>query len=224
MPGVIFDLDGTLIDSYDAHFKAWTSMAESLGVELEEAIFQRQFGLKNEPILMELHQMAGLPAPIAVDMARLAEEKETLFRRHLEEGFPDMPGAITLATDLKAAGWRLAIGSSAPRENIRYATERFQTRGLEFDAIACGCDVARGKPEPDVFLLAASKLNLPPEACVVIEDAAAGVEAACRAGMGSVGLVSKGRTTEALASADLIVSCLTTLGAASLAELLKAPV
>jgi beta-phosphoglucomutase len=208
MPAVIFDLDGTLIDSYAAHFEAWTSLAAELGHPLTEPEFQRQFGRKNEPILEELHQWAGLPAPDAAAMESLAATKEERFRSIIGPSFPEMKGAAALIGSLRAAGWRVAVGSSAPRDNIDFCLAKFESSGVYFDAVACGCDVEHGKPAPDVFLLAASRLGVAPGQCVVVEDAAAGVEAAKNAGMGSVGLCSPGRTREELAAADLVVDSL----------------
>ncbi len=221
MPGVIFDLDGTLVDSYAAHFHAWTSIAEDLGHTLSECEFREQFGLKNEPILAALHAWTGRPAPTQAVVTRLAEEKERRYRGLISDVFPDMAGARDLIALLRGAGWSLAVGSSAPRENIDFCLDRFRAIGVAFDAVACGCDVARGKPEPDVFLLAADRLGTAPEECVVVEDASAGIEAARRAGMASVGLCSTGRNREALRAADHVVDALAELGPEVFGRLLE---
>ena len=216
MPAVIFDLDGTLIDSYTAHFQAWTALAADLGHTLQEAEFQKQFGRKNEPILEELHGWLGLPSPDEATMATLATTKEERFRSIIGPSFPEMEGASQLIGSLRDAGWRLAVGSSAPRENIDFCLAKFQAVGVKFDAVACGSDVKHGKPAPDVFLLAAERLGVPADQCIVVEDAAPGVEAANRAGMTSVGLCSMGRTREELAAADLVVGTLHELNPDSL--------
>lgn len=216
---VIFDLDGTLIDSYQAHFKAWTSVAAEIGLALTEPQFQDQFGRRNEPILMELHELAGKPPPTPARIDTLAEIKETRYRAMIAAAFPEMPGATELIGQLKQAGWKVAIGSSAPRPNIDFCIERFNRLGAEFDAVACGDDVAHGKPAPDVFLLAASRLGVSPEACVVLEDAPVGIEAAHRAGMGSVGVCSRGRTRAELAEAGVVVERLSELTPERLASL-----
>ncbi|MDP7069949.1 MAG: HAD family phosphatase [Phycisphaerales bacterium] len=205
MPAVIFDLDGTLIDSYSAHFEAWRSVSRELGHTLTEQQFQRQFGLRNEPILRELHAWTGRPMPDAVGVETLADRKEARYRDLIAGRFPVMAGAEALIAALRAAGWLVSIGSSAPRANIDFCLERFIEVGVRFDAVACGCDVRQGKPAPDVFLLAAARLDADPADCIVVEDAAAGIEAARRAGMASVGMCSTGRTAEELARADLVV-------------------
>jgi len=205
MPAVIFDLDGTLIDSYQAHFEAWQTVSTELGHVLTEPQFKRQFGLKNEPILQELHEFAGLEVPDAAAIGALAQTKESRYRALIADCFPVMPGAIELIRALENAGWSVAIGSSAPRENIDFCVHQFDRHGVRFAAVACGCDVSHGKPAPDVFLLAAGRLAKDPAECIVVEDASAGIEAARRAGMGSIGLCSTGRAPDELAAADLVI-------------------
>jgi len=206
MPGAIFDLDGTLIDSFAAHFEAWTVLAGELGHTLTEAQFAKQFGRKNESIIAELHEFIGRPVPNERAVDALAEHKEAIFRGCIGGGhFPFMPGALSLLADLRSAGWSLAVGSSAPRSNIDFAMERFETGGVTFDAVACGCDVSNGKPAPDVFLLAAATLGIDPKQCVVFEDAPPGVEAGLRAGMPTIGIASTGRTRAELDAADLVI-------------------
>jgi len=216
--GAIFDLDGTLIDSYAPHFKAWISVSAEIGHDLTEPQFQGQFGRKNEPILKELHELAGKPEPSVDRIDTLADIKETRYRALIGERFPEMPGAAALIGQLQQAGWKVAIGSSAPRSNIDFCIERFGHLGVQFDAVACGDDVIHGKPAPDVFLLAASRLGVAAKACIVLEDAVAGIEAAHRAGMGSVGVCSRGRTLEELSCADLVIERLSELNPSILAS------
>ena len=211
MPAVIFDLDGTLLDSYDAHFEAWSALAAELGVALTESQFQSQFGRKNEPILEELHEWAGKDVPGDAQLAELADRKETHYRELIGQALPLMPGAAQLIEQLQARGWVVAIGSSTPRVNLEFAQAAMAQHGVKFDAAACGCDVKQSKPNPDVFLLAAERLQVPPQECVVVEDAPAGIEAAHRAGMASVGLASKGRTRSELASAMCVVDAMAEL-------------
>lgn len=215
----IFDLDGTLIDSYAAHFKAWTSVAAEIGHTLTEPQFQTQFGLKNEPILMELHELAGRPLPSAEQVAQLAEQKELRYRAMIADAFPEMTGASSLIIALQHAGWKVAIGSSAPTANIDFSVERFNRMGVAFDAVACGDDVKCGKPAPDVFLLASARLGVAPASCVVLEDAAVGIDAARNAGMVSVGVCSTGRTRAELSHATMVVDGLDALSPSVLADL-----
>jgi len=131
-----------------------------------------------------------------------------------------MPGVMELLRALAKAGFGLAIGSSAPPENIEVVLDRLQAHAL-FDAVVSAADVTRGKPDPQVFLTAAARLRIPPERCVVVEDAALGVEAAKAAGMATVGFISTGRTRESLAAADLVVDRLSDLSPAVFEQLLE---
>ena len=220
MYAAIFDLDGTLVDTYDAHMKSWQDIARMIGHELKEREFARQFGRTNEPIIRELFEWAGRPTPTSDEIRDLADRKEADFREMVQIEFPEMPGATDLLESLHVSNWRLAGGTSAPVPNAELFREKLGC-GRLFETIVTGDDVEHGKPDPEVFLLAASRLGVPASCCVVIEDAAAGVEAARRAGMASVGFCSKGRTPEELADADLVVSSLVDLGPGSLKAVIE---
>lgn len=200
----IFDLDGTLVDSHDAHFEAWTIVAREIGHELTAEQFRSQFGRTNPPIIRELHAWATASAPGDDRIAALAQRKESLFRERISEAFPIMPGGPRLLESLREAGWRLAVGSSAPPANVAASVAGLGAADL-FEALVTGDDVRHGKPDPEVFLIAADRLGVGPDRCVVLEDAPAGVEAARRAGMVCVGLASKGRTRRELADANLVI-------------------
>ena len=145
--------------------------------------------------------------------------KEAAFRRVIADHFPAMPGAVDLLRSLHKAGFRLAVGSSGPPENVQVVVDKLAARDL-FGAIVTGADVTRGKPAPQVFLLAAERLGVPPPRCAVIEDAAVGVAAANAAGMTSVGLVSTGRTREELAAAAAVVGSLSEISPSLLRNLI----
>lgn len=130
-----------------------------------------------------------------------------------------MPGARGLLHRLRDAGIATAVGSSGPPENVALTLDRLGARSL-LAAVVTGRDVSRGKPDPQVFLLAAQRLGIPPHRCVVVEDAALGIAAAKRAAMASVGLVSTGRTAEMLSHADLVVRSLDKLTPALFAALI----
>lgn len=199
---VIFDLDGVLIDSYDAHFASWTRLYAELGVEYSEAAFAADFGRTSRDILRRT-----VGAQITDEKIReLDQRKEALFRDALRINFPAMDGATELIDALAANGFLLAIGSSGPPENISLCLEKLGRRE-KFAAVVTGADVSRGKPDPQVFELAAERLGAPVSLCAVVEDAMHGVEAANRAGMSSIGLT--GTTDRArLAAADLVVDSL----------------
>jgi HAD superfamily hydrolase (TIGR01509 family) len=138
------------------------------------------------------------------EIAALDHEKEAAYREIVAVRFPIMDGARELVASLRAAGFRTAVGSSGPPLNVQRAID-----GLElvaaFDAVVTGRDVKRSKPDPECFLLAASKVGVDPSRCVVFEDAPAGITAAKAAGMKCIAITSKGHTTERQRDADLIV-------------------
>jgi beta-phosphoglucomutase len=214
--GAIFDMDGVLVDSYYAHFQSWRELAAELGVEVTETDFARQFGRTSREIV-EAYWGEGRFSDEQI--AELDRRKEAYYRRIIRENFPEMPGARQLLSELKAAGFRLAVGSSGPPENVKLVLEKLQAEEL-FDAVVTGMDVSRGKPDPQVFLLAAQRLHLPPSQCVVIEDAPVGIRAAHAAGMAAVGLVSTGRDHASLAEADLVVESLAQLKPSLLKDLI----
>lgn len=199
--GVLWDLDGTLIDSSDLHFQAWAEVMRSLGRPLDPALFARSFGIRNDKILRELLAVSGSDEEIH----GLGERKEQHYRERVRSrGVPLLPGAAAWLERLRRAGWRQALATSAPWENIEATLEPLGLRDA-FDAIVSADDVGRGKPDPLVFLAAAERLGLPPTRCVVVEDAPAGVEGARRAGMPSIGVLSP---HHASLEADLVVQSL----------------
>jgi beta-phosphoglucomutase len=202
---VLWDLDGTLADTEQAHFAAWRALVRKHGRDLTWDQFKPTFGLGNPDILHMLLDSA-LDAP---EIERLSEQKEQLFRDLTGGAIAPMPGAIALVEHLRHLGIPQAIASSAPVENITFM---LRALGLEhaFATTVSRWQVPNGKPFPDIFLRAAANLDVPPGQCVVLEDAPAGVQAAHAAGMRCVALISTW-PEEALAGADLLVRDLSTI-------------
>ena len=203
--GVIFDMDGVLIDSYEAHFVSWQRLAEAHGLTISEAQFAAEFGRTTREISRALWSDHIAPA----DVDACDRLKEQFYREILAEHFPEMPGAAELMTALSQADFSLAIGSSGPAENVAICVQ-YMTRGDLIAATVDAHQVTRGKPHPEVFLKAAEKLGLAPASCAVIEDAPAGVAAARSAGMAVVAITGTAEP-EALAGADMIVDSLAEL-------------
>jgi HAD superfamily hydrolase (TIGR01509 family) len=199
---VLWDLDGTLVDSEEFHWLSWRDTLRAEGIPLSYEQFLESFGQRNDRILSNWLGPDADPAR----MQRISTEKETAYRRLAEtHGLMPLPGAREWLAALRVAGWKQSIASSAPRLNVATMLRVLQVDGY-FDAIVSADDVTIGKPDPQVFLKAAEKLGVPPARCIVVEDAAAGVEAARRAGMRSVGVTKNGRLP-----ADLAVASLTDL-------------
>jgi beta-phosphoglucomutase len=197
---VIFDMDGVLIDTYQDHLESWRQTAREKGLTLSDHDFARTFGCTSREVIAMLWGSAVAEE----DIAAFDFQKEELFRRMIAESMPTMPGAMALLEQLRRAGLRLALGSSAPPESVDLVVERMGL-GRFLDATVTGRDVTHGKPDPQVFLLAAQRMDMVPARCVVIEDAPVGIAAARAAGMAAVGVASTGRTRESLAHADLVV-------------------
>ncbi len=186
LQAVIFDMDGVLIDSYHAHFESWAALCAEHDIPLGEERFASTFGRTSREII---HLLWPRP-PDEATVRALDDRKEALFREIVARDFPAMDGAGELLRSLRDAGLELAVGSSGPPENVQLAVDRLGSH--HFAAIVNGRDVERGKPDPQVFLLAAERLGVAPGSCVVIEDAAVGIEAAHAAGMTAVALTSTG--------------------------------
>ncbi len=186
MKAVIFDWDGVVIDSSAQHERAWEILAKEISKPLPDGHFLLGFGKKNQVIIPEILGWATDPTTIT----SLSNRKEEIYRELVQaSGIHVLPGARELLAALLEAGIPRSIGSSTPRANLDAI---FAATGLDafFDAIACGDDVTHGKPAPDIFLLAAQKLHMPPADCLVIEDAHVGLEAARRAGMATLAVAT----------------------------------
>ena len=211
--GVIFDMDGVLVDSAEDHFTSWQAVARELGRDLTREQFAHSFGRRSSEIIHHHFAVAD-----SAEIARIDARKEHIYRDLIRGRVPAMPGAIELVRGLHCAGLRLAVGSSGPPENIRLVCEEMNLTGW-MSAIITGMDVERGKPDPQVFLVAASRMGLPANRCVVIEDAPAGVEAARRAGMKCIALTGS-HEAAALSVADRIVNSLLKLSPDGIRELI----
>jgi beta-phosphoglucomutase len=212
---VIFDMDGVLVDSYQAHFESWQRTYGEIGIEYSESAFAADFGRRSFDILRRT-----LGDELTDDRANeLDGRKEAIYRDILREAFPAMDGAAELLESLAADGFRLAIGSSGPPENVALVLE--QLPGAEhFAATVTGADVTRGKPDPQVFLIAAERLGVPPAACAVVEDALHGITAAKRAGMVAIALTGTLERDE-LGEADAVVDSLRQLSAERIRALVE---
>jgi len=198
--GCIFDLDGVIVDTARYHFLAWKRLAAGLNYQLSPADNERLKGVSRLKSLEIVLQLAGVSMS-AEEMERLADQKNAWFREYIAEMKPDeiFPGVKALIRELRGAGIKVGLASSS-----KNAREDIRLLGIadEFDAIVEGNMIAHTKPHPEIFLKTAELLGVAPEACVVIEDAEAGVEAARAAGMKCVGIGSP----VALAKADAVVS------------------
>jgi HAD superfamily hydrolase (TIGR01509 family) len=214
--GVIFDMDGVLVDSYRPHLLSWQQAARENGLELTEAQFAGVFGRTSRDIIARLWPGRFSNGQIAAFDGR----KEQAYRDIISHDFPEMAGAGDLVAALHAAGFATAIGSSGPPENIEVVRGALP-HGDTIGATVSGAEVEHGKPDPGVFLLAAKKLGLAPAKCAVVEDATVGIEAARRAGMTAIAITGT-TTREALAvRAHVVVDSLRELVPEAIAALIR---
>ena len=213
--GVIWDLDGVLADTAEVHFQAWARALSAHEIPFDRVAFDRVFGMNNVGTLTVL---LGRP-PARREVTDIADCKERIFRQEAGRLVRPMPGAIRLLDELEQTGWLQAVASSAPQENIDLLVDAFGIRRY-FAAILSGARLPAGKPDPALFLTAARALQLPPEHCVVIEDAPVGVEAACRAGMPCIAIATT-RPREAL-SGDRVFDTLASVTETIVADALSA--
>ena len=198
--GAIFDWDGVIIDSSSHHEESWERLAKETGYQLPPGHFRKGFGMKNEFIISNLLHWTTDPEEIN----RLSLRKETLYREIvLEWGLKPLAGVVAWLDQLRGAAIPCAIGSSTHRLNIETGLALIGLKD-RFQAIVTAEDVSHGKPDPEVFLKAASRLHLPPERSVVFEDALVGIEAAHRGGM-KVVAVATTNSIDLLKDADLAV-------------------
>jgi beta-phosphoglucomutase len=210
--GVLWDMDGTLLDSTEYHWLAWHATLAAEGIELSYDRFLASFGQRNDTIL---RGHLGPAAPLA-EIARIGATKEERYRALVRErGITLLPGVERWLRRLRAEGWRQAIASAAPRANVETILAILDVAAC-FQAIVSAEDVRVGKPDPQVFLLAADRLALPPPRCVVVEDALPGIEAAHRGGMRAIGV----RTSHPGLEADITVGTLDDLPDDAFEELL----
>jgi beta-phosphoglucomutase len=179
----IWDVDGTLVNTAEWHFQAWVRMAGELGKPFTRSDFAATFGRRNPEIIRGLFGEQFTDEQVL----EIGSQKEEYYKKMLGNDVTLLPGVSAMLEGLRNVGFRQALGSSAPRGNVDLILQLTGTEGY-FDAIIAMEDTQRGKPDPQVFLLAAERLETPPPRCVVFEDAVAGIQAARAGGMKSVAI------------------------------------
>lgn len=203
MRAALFDLDGTLIDNMGFHRRAWVTFCERHGIVADPKRHEHEFaGKKNSEILSVLlgREVAG------DELDALANEKEGLYREIYAPHMRWIPGAVEIIHRIRESGTKCAIASAAPPSNRQFFLDALDAHAL-FDAVIGGERVTRGKPSPDIFLLAAEAVGVAPADCVVFEDAVNGVIGAKTAGMRCVGITTADSAENLRhAGADAIIS------------------
>jgi beta-phosphoglucomutase len=210
---VLWDMDGTLIDSEEFHWISWRNTMANEGIAITHEQFLSSFGQRNDSIIPRW--LGALSTPERIE--KIANAKEELYR-HLvrRDGISPLPGAASWLHRLHKQGWSQAIASAAPHENIETVLEALSATHF-FQGIVSAEDVHNSKPDPEVYLMAAARVGASPDRCIVVEDAVAGVEGARRAGMRSIGVSHNGNQL----TADVVVQSLDLLDSNAFEKLLQ---
>ena len=197
----LWNMDGVIIDSAAPHFQSWRDTLAAHGATFTEEQFRSYFGTRNDHIIGDV--LGPLPEP---EVKAISEEKGQRFRGLIRGKAKAFPGAMELLGIMKKGHYPLALGTSAPPEDVEVVSAQLGLSAY-FEVIVCGQDVMESKPSPDIYLQAAEKLGVDPGQCVVFEDSPQGVAAAKRGGMKCVA-VTNSRPAEDLQAADRVVSSL----------------
>lgn len=211
--GFIFDLDGVLTDTAEYHYRGWKRLADEEGILFTREDNEQLRGIPRRESLMLILKGGTFPEEKLLEMM---ERKNNYYLEFIREVSPKdlLPGARELLEEIRRAGLKSALGSAS--KNALDVINRLGITNL-LDAICDGNSVQRQKPAPDLFLHAAKQLGLPPEECVVVEDASAGIDAGKAAGMLTVGL----GPSERVGQADMILPNLSGVKLADILEFLK---
>ncbi|HKL38389.1 MAG TPA: beta-phosphoglucomutase [Bacteroidales bacterium] len=196
----IFDLDGVIVDTARYHYKAWKRLANELGFDLTPEQNEKMKGISRIESLEMLLEMGNKQAT-RKEKKQLADIKNSWYKEYITEMQPDdlLPGVVDFLEELTEEHILVAIGSAS--RNAPAIIRQVQI-GRYLDALIDGSKVKKGKPDPEVFLKAAEEMGMPPEHCVVFEDARAGIEAAKNGGMRAIGVGSP----SVLNQADMVIS------------------
>jgi HAD superfamily hydrolase (TIGR01509 family) len=196
---VLFDMDGVIVDSNLYHKLAFEAFLKRHNVSLtDEELKTQVYGRTNAEIMRFIFK-----DNFSIERGEVwADEKEAIFRELYEEVSP-VKGLVPFLQTLKANGVKTAVGTSAPKLNLDFILDKINVRQY-FDALLHSADVQFGKPNPEIYLKAASRLNTAPSNCIVIEDSLPGVKAGLDAGMKVIGITTT-HTIEELANAHMVI-------------------
>ncbi|MEI8048624.1 MAG: HAD family phosphatase [Bacteroidota bacterium] len=196
----IFDMDGVIVDNAEWHLAAFVEFGRKYGLNTSRDEFSKYFGMTNHQIMDSLFQKKHTPEEILV----LANEKETIYRELYRPFIKPVTGLPAFLQYIKVQGITIALATAAPPENVQFTLE---ATGLDkyFNIISDASMVKRGKPDPEVYILTARKLGVPPSDCIVFEDSIAGIKSALAAGMRVIGVATTHKSEELLKYVNEII-------------------
>lgn len=200
LKGFIFDMDGVVVDNHQYHFKAWMDFASKYKFPLNEQIYREKFNGKTNADLFKM--IFGDISQDQIDA--YAEEKESQYKKIYEKDMKPLKGIVDFFDFLNAQGYKVALGTSAPPSNVDFVLDKLFLRKY-FHVIVDGTMVLNGKPDPEVYVKCATKLDIDPKFCVVFEDSLAGLESGARAGCKVVGVATSHEAVELKPKTDHII-------------------
>lgn len=200
MKAAIFDMDGVVVDNYKYHYEAWKVFADKYNFELNPEIYRDRFnGKTNADLFFTIFGTVTQD-----EMQKYADEKEGMYKELYYEHMTAHKGLIDFLEYLKKQKIKIALGTSAPTSNVDFTIDNLKLRHY-FEVIVDGSQVDKGKPDPQVYLLCASRLGVDPKDCVVFEDSLAGLESGERAGCKIVAVATSHEAYELKSKTDLII-------------------
>ncbi len=198
--GIIFDMDGVVVDNHKFHFRAWMEFAKKYNFLLNEDIYRKEFNGKTNADLFVM-----IFGPLNEEQIKeYSHEKETNYQNLYKSFIKAHDGLIPFLEFLKSEKIKIAIGTSAPKSNVDFTLDTLNLRSY-FDVIVDGSEVKKGKPDPEVYLKCSSLLGLPPENCLVFEDSIAGLISGKNAGCKIVGVSTSHSAMELKPTVDQII-------------------
>lgn len=201
--GIIWDVDGVLAKTAPFHCESWRKVWKERNIEFSWDDFKMSFGMRNDRIILE---MLGRDYP-EEEIAYIAKKKEYYFRKVAKGRIKPPTGLTRLLASLKNDGFRMAVASSGPPENVEFILKECNLTSF-FLSFVSGSEVSHSKPHPEIFLLASRRISVEPHQCIVVEDAPAGVKGAKKAKMKCIAITTL-HSKDELKEADMIINSFT---------------
>ncbi len=218
LKGLIFDMDGTLVDNLAYHFLAFEEYAKRMGFSLIEPMSLKHNGMHSDELFKTL---VGESVVAEYGADRLNREKEAVYREMYRPNVKPVAGIVEFLQKAKQAGLKCSIGSAGCRENVEFIIEALGIEDM-IDVSITGSDVTHGKPHPEIFSKAVEQMALNPEECIVFEDAINGIVAGVAAGCKCVGITTTSSAETLMhVGASICVADFTNLSIEELQGLLK---
>ena len=215
--GAIFDMDGVIADNMGHHTGAWELFIRRYAPRLQIGDVTPHYGKTNADLMSFVFGRPLSPE----EVERYGEEKERLYRELYAKDIAPLPGLLNLLNGLRRKGIRTAVATSAPKSNVDFLLDGLGIRDC-FDLVIDAAGVRKGKPDPEIYLKSARQLGCEPAACVVFEDALAGIEAGRRAGMKVVGVATT-LPANRLVETDLVITDFREITVSRIIELVDPP-